>query len=63
MKDPSYAIEQIILHPQLGIALLIMGALFTAAVGVSVFSFYIDDYWTDKEYRERLRFGPRRQPQ
>ncbi|WP_320677196.1 hypothetical protein [Prochlorococcus sp. MIT 1300] len=63
MKDPSYAIEQIILHPQLGLALLIAGALFTAAVGVSVFSFYIDDYWTDQAYRERLRWGPRRQSQ
>ena len=63
MKDPSYAIEQIILHPQLGLVLLIAGALFTAAVGVSVFSFYVDDYWTDKEYRQRLRGGQRKQPQ
>ena len=43
--------------PGLGITLLIVGAMFTAAVGVSVFSFYLDDYWGDESFREELRVG------
>ena len=38
---------------------LVLGAMLTAGVGVSVFSFYVDDYWTDRDYRERLRKGKR----
>ncbi len=45
-------------HSGLGFALLLAGALMTAAVGVSVFSFYIDEYWADQELRETLRRGP-----
>ncbi len=38
---------------------LILGAMLTAGVGVTVFSFYVDDYWTDSDYRESLRKGKR----
>ena len=47
-------------HYGLGLALLIFGALFTGAVGVSIISFYLDEYWEDEEYREKLRFGARK---
>ncbi len=36
---------------------LVIGAMLTAGVGVSVFSFYVDDYWTDEKFRENLRKG------
>ena len=41
----------------LGMALLIIGAMFTAAVVVSIVSFYLDEYWEDEEYRNQLRLG------
>ncbi len=41
----------------IGFALLFVGALMTAAVGVSVFSFYVDEYWADEDLRETLRRG------
>ena len=44
-------------HSGLGLVLLIVGALFTAAVGVSITSFYLDDYWQDEDYRDSLRYG------
>ena len=37
--------------------LLVIGALLTAAIGVFVFSFYIDEYWEDEDFREQLRTG------
>ncbi len=46
-------------HSGLGMTILIAGALFTAAVGVSVVSFYFDDYWEDEDFREQLRVGTR----
>ncbi len=36
--------------------LLVLGALLTAAVALLIFTFYEDYYWTDKEYRDQLRF-------
>ncbi len=47
-------------HSGLGLGLLLTGALFAAAVGVSVFSFYVDEYWVDKEFRDQLRLGRKR---
>jgi len=46
--------------PGLFFGLLVLGALFTAGVGVAVFSFYVDDYWSDEKFRERLRLHPSR---
>ncbi len=43
--------------PGLFFALLVIGALLTAGIGVFVFSFYVDDYWEDEEFRELLRTG------
>ncbi len=37
--------------------LLVVGALLTAGIGVFVFSFYIDEYWEDEDFREQLRTG------
>ncbi|MBO8205114.1 hypothetical protein [Prochlorococcus marinus] len=37
---------------------LIMGALITAGVAMSVFSFYEDHYWGDRNFRNQLRFHP-----
>ena len=37
---------------------LIMGALLTAGVAMSVFSFYEDHYWGDEKFRNKLRFHP-----
>ena len=34
---------------------LVFGALLTAGVALSVFTFYEDHYWADKEFREELR--------
>ncbi len=39
---------------------LIMGALLTAGVAISVFSFYEDHYWGDESFRHELRFHPLR---
>lgn len=36
---------------------VIYGALITAAVAVQVFSFYMDDYWEDENYRKYLKRG------
>ncbi len=49
--------ESFTTHSGLGLFLLIVGALFTAAVVVSITSFYLDDYWEDEDYRNQLRFG------
>ncbi len=38
--------------------ILIMGALLTAGVAMSAFSFYDDIYWGDKNFRDQLRFHP-----
>ena len=35
---------------------LIVGALLTAGVAMSAFSFYEDYYWGDKDFRDQLRF-------
>ncbi len=35
--------------------ILLAGALMIAGVGVMVFSFYVDDYWADEEYRKSLK--------
>ena len=48
---------QITPHAGLGFGLLVFGALFTAAVAVSVLSFYLDEYWEDEDFRNQLRFG------
>ena len=37
------------------LCVLVVGALLTAGVALSVFTFYEDHYWTDKEFREELR--------
>lgn len=37
---------------------LIVGALLTAGVALSAFSFYEDFYWGDKKYRDQLRLHP-----
>ena len=37
---------------------LIVGALLTAGVAMSAFSFYDDYYWGDKDFRDQLRFHP-----
>ena len=59
MLENLFIIAPIQLHPHegLGLVILVLGALFTAAVGVSVASFYIDDYWADEDYRNQLRFN------
>ena len=43
---PSYSVLYI---------LLIVGALLTASVAMSAFSFYEDYYWGDKDFRDQLR--------
>ena len=35
---------------------LIIGALLTAGVAMSAFTFYEDYYWGDKDFRDQLRF-------
>ena len=35
---------------------LILGALLTAGVAMSVLTFYDDYYWGDKDFRDQLRF-------
>tara|TARA_B100000700_G_scaffold293243_1_gene354084 strand:+ start:388 stop:597 length:210 start_codon:yes stop_codon:yes gene_type:complete len=35
---------------------LIVGALLTAGVAMSAFSFYDDYYWSDEDFRDQLRF-------
>jgi hypothetical protein len=35
---------------------LIVGALLTAGVAISAFSFYDDYYWGDEDFRHQLRF-------
>ena len=35
---------------------LIFGALLTAGVAMSAFTFYDDYYWGDKDFRDQLRF-------
>ncbi len=37
---------------------LIVGALLTAGVAMSAFSFYDDYYWNDEDFRDQLRFHP-----
>ena len=37
---------------------LIIGALLTAGVAMSAFTFYDDYYWGDKDFRDQLRFHP-----
>ena len=37
---------------------LILGALLTAGVAMSAFSFYDDYYWSDEDFRDQLRFHP-----
>ena len=37
---------------------LIVGALLTAGVAMSAFSFYDDYYWGDEDFRDQLRFQP-----
>ena len=46
---PSYSFLYIV---------LIVGALLTAGVAMSAFSFYDDYYWGDKNFRDQLRFHP-----
>ena len=36
--------------------ILLVGALLTAGVAMSAFTFYEDYYWGDKDFREQLRF-------
>ena len=43
---PSYSFLYIV---------LVMGALLTAGVAMSAFSFYEDYYWGDKDFRDQLR--------
>ena len=40
--------------------LLVLGAMLTAGVGVFIFSYYVDDYWADEEYRMKLRRGSKK---
>jgi len=44
---PSYSLLYIV---------LIVGALLTAGVAMSAFSFYEDFYWGDEDFRDQLRF-------
>lgn len=44
-------------HSGLGLLILVIGAMFTGSVCVSIISFYLDDYWPDEEYRKELRLG------
>ena len=44
---PSYSLLYIV---------LIVGALLTAGVAMSAFSFYDDYYWGDQDFRDQLRF-------
>ena len=37
---------------------LIIGALLTAGVAMSVFTFYEDHYWGDENFRNQLRSHP-----
>ena len=46
---PSYSLLYIV---------LIVGALLTAGVAMSAFSFYDDYYWADEDFRDQLRFHP-----
>ena len=46
---PSYSLLYIV---------LIVGALLTAGVAMSAFSFYDDYYWGDEDFRNQLRFHP-----
>ena len=39
---------------------LVFGALLTAGVALSVFTFYEDHYWGDERFREQLRLNPSR---
>ncbi len=41
-------------------SLLIIGALFTGGVGLMSFTFFVDDYWSDEEYRKSLQKGNRK---
>ena len=45
--------------PGLFFGLLVVGALLTAGIGVFVFSFYVDEYWEDEDFRKELRYGKR----
>ena len=54
-----FFLVEILPNEGLGFLILLIGAMFTAAVVVTVFSFYVDDYWTDENYRETLRLGSR----
>ena len=38
-------------------ALFLIGAFLFAAVALSIFTFYEDFYWNDKEFRKSLRDG------
>ncbi len=40
--------------------LLVLGALFIAAVALLIISYYEDYYWNDVEYRRDLRWHPAR---
>ncbi len=40
--------------------ILIFGALMTASVAMSAFTFYEDHYWSDNDFREELRIGNKR---
>ena len=44
---PSYSLLYVV---------LIVGALLTAGVAMSAFTFYEDYYWGDKDFRDQLRF-------
>ena len=46
---PSYSLLYVV---------LIVGALLTAGVAMSAFSFYDDYYWGDEDFRDQLRFYP-----
>ena len=46
---PSYSLLYIV---------LIVGALLTAGVAMSAFSFYDNYYWGDEAFRDQLRFHP-----
>ena len=37
---------------------LIVGALLTAGVAMTAFTFYEDYYWGDKDFRDQLRLHP-----
>tara|TARA_Y100001968_G_C19417664_1_gene749875 strand:- start:111 stop:326 length:216 start_codon:yes stop_codon:yes gene_type:complete len=50
-------ILQVVIPQSLNFTLLLVGALFTASVGVMISSFYLDEYWVDEEYRNNLRLG------